>query len=198
MWTWKRVLAGLICVLSIEMMTAAHAASAQTTTCQSRSIQTGMPANITVAEFMQPVVVRLLAHSDTFRRQCARVAASPFVRIHIELMGVRSALVRARARISKTPDGRIAATIEVPICRDAPELIVHEMEHVLEQMDGLNLAALARARKSDVRQGADGAFETERARRAGESAVAELQTTSGDEAAARSPGRRRSWLGLIK
>jgi len=49
-----------------------------------------------------------------------------------------------------------------------------------------------------VRQGADGAFETERARRAGESAVAELQTTSGDETAARSPGRHRSWLALIK
>jgi hypothetical protein len=194
----RRVLAGLICVLSIEMMTAANAASAQTTTCQGRSIQTAMPANISVAEFMQPVVARLLAQSDTFRRQCARVAASPFVRIHIELMSVRSSFVRARARISRTPDGHIAAMIEVPICRDAPELIVHEMEHVLEQMDGLDLAALARARKTDVRQGADGAFETDRARRAGETAVAELRATSEEDTAVRSPGRRRSWLGLIK
>ena len=198
MWTWKRVLAGLIGVLSIEMMTAAHAASAQTTTCQSRSIQIAIPANITVAEFMQPVVLRLLARSDTFRRQCARVAASPFVQIHIELMSVRSSFVRARARITKTPDGRITAAIEVPICRDAPELIVHEMEHVLEQMDGLDLAALSRVRKADVRQGADGAFETGRALRAGERAVAELQATSGEDAVVRSPGRRRSWLGLIK
>ena len=44
---------------------------------------------------------------------------------------------------------------------DLTELIAHEFEHVLEQLDGVDLKALARA--GEARRLADGAFETERA-----------------------------------
>src|SRR5262245_33591523 len=191
--TWARVLTGLIIVAGIECMTRTNV-MAQTAPCTSGVAQDALPSNIVVVPHLQPVVRRLLAQSDTFRRQCTRVAAAPLVRIDIQvLMGVHSSFTRARGRIRRMTDGRIEASIDIPICRDAPELVVHEMEHVLEQMDGLNLPLLAQTRNTTVRQGADGAFETERARRAGEAAAEELRASS--DAGAGHAAPRRSWLG---
>jgi hypothetical protein len=80
---------------------------------------------------------------------------------------------RAGARTAMTRvDGQLrAAIVEVPgpDATQLVELIAHEFEHILEQLDGVDLAAWAG--RSGVRRvgGSDreGPFETERARQVG-------------------------------
>ena len=67
--------------------------------------------------------------------------------------------------------GRLSATVRIKLPTDEPtiaELIGHELEHIIEQLDGVDLSrvALGSARGSGVRV-AGGKFETERAHRVG-------------------------------
>jgi hypothetical protein len=47
------------------------------------------------------------------------------------------------------------------------ELLAHELEHIIEQLDGIDLAAKAAVARSGVRECVDGSFETSRAVRVG-------------------------------
>ena len=62
--------------------------------------------------------------------------------------------------------------------RDLTELIAHEFEHVLEQLDCVDLRALAHT--GDSRQLADGAFETARAIIAGQQVAGEVVNNAPD------------------
>jgi hypothetical protein len=64
-------------------------------------------------------------------------------------------------------DGRIAATVEIKALLDPVKLIAHEIEHVIEQLDGVDLRAKAALPNTGVRLCDDGAYETTRAIRAG-------------------------------
>ena len=52
-------------------------------------------------------------------------------------------------------------------------MLAHEFEHVLEQIEGLNLRTLSRVKGSGVREVENAVFETERAQAAGEAVAAE-------------------------
>jgi hypothetical protein len=77
--------------------------------------------------------------SATFRRQWIRVAAAR-VRIAIAF-GKPSAIgsVHARSEITRKPDVRVRILLPV-IDRAAAEYLAHELEHVLEQLDEVDLA----------------------------------------------------------
>jgi hypothetical protein len=66
------------------------------------------------------------------------------------------------------------AIIEIPVTREFPELLAHEFEHVLEQVDGLKLVELARKRGGGVLERPDGSFETSRAIEAGRAVALEF------------------------
>ena len=105
--------------------------------------------NIRVDEVLEPLVSALLAKSETFRRQWDVISASRFIRVTVVL---RLAMqdpgsARARAEVSRYAHGAIRATIEVPSATDLTELLPHEFEHVIEQLEGLDLRALARRRE---------------------------------------------------
>jgi hypothetical protein len=61
-----------------------------------------------------------------------------------------------------------------PAARAIAEIVGHEFEHILEQMEGLNLRMLSRVRGSGVRESAFEVYETARAQRAGRIVAAEL------------------------
>ena len=135
--------------------------------------------NIQLDDMLRQPVTELLDKSSTFRRQWRQIASAPGVRVVVvartDLRETPSA--RARAQVSRYAYGAVRAMIEIPAAADLAELLPHEFEHVLEQIEGLDLALLARAGDRGVIEVDDGVFETTRARAAGRAAAREV---SGD------------------
>jgi hypothetical protein len=142
---------------------------------QAVDVPYNVPSNIQVGDFLKPSVRTLLDKSQTFRRQCDVIAAARMVRILLVAVPEPrlSTAPRARATLARHAYGLMRAVIEMPLTGDHRELIPHELEHVIEQIEGLDLAALARAGDDRVTEVADGVFETARARAAGRAASRE-------------------------
>jgi len=138
---------------------------------------TSMPVNVQMPLPLQLALDQLLVQSSTLRRQCAAIAAAS-TRAHLVIQVARPdmASCRARASFAWTSAGRLDVRIDVPFTRDFPELIAHELEHVVEQIEGLNLRRLSEQPASGVEGVATGTFETARARDAGRRAALEVQT----------------------
>ena len=120
--------------------------------------------NLTVASSYQPLVDTMLARSQTFRRQCARIAAAPYLSVVIRTDPPVGKRVKALTEIHRVPGGRVEAVVQIGHSADVGELIAHEFEHILEQLDGVDLAVKARLRGSGVRRlGEINAYETTRA-----------------------------------
>jgi hypothetical protein len=135
-----------------------------------RACDAEMPRNIWIDESMVPLVRQLLERSPTFRRQWDEIVASDRVSVAVRLWAKLSWTTRARAEIRHYGNGAIRAVIDVPVTREAPELVAHEFEHVVEQMHGLDLASMAREGRRGVIEAGEGAYETERAIQAGRAA----------------------------
>jgi hypothetical protein len=132
----------------------------------------GLARSLQIATGLHPIVVDMCRRSSTFRRQVVRLARQDGLEVTVSA-GLVARSGRARARTAMTRvDGQVrSATVEVPYgdAVTVVELVAHEFEHILEQLDGVNLAAWA-GRSGVVRVGGsnpDGAFETERALQVG-------------------------------
>lgn len=137
-----------------------------------------IPPNLIVAPALRSVVDAMLRGSPTFRRQCLRIANAPYMAVMLDfLQPLPGDHARARTVVSTTPDRQRLATIGIGPLGDRVELIAHEIEHVIEQLDNVDLRALAAVPASGVHECHDGdeAFETIRAIRAGLAAAAEVR-----------------------
>ena len=67
----------------------------------------------------------------------------------------------------------IRVDVHLPPSSSLTELVAHEFEHVLEQIEGLDLRRLARVKGSGVHEVEGLAFETDRAQAAGRVVAAE-------------------------
>jgi hypothetical protein len=137
--------------------------------------------NVTVTSLFQPVIARMLERSATFRRQCARIARASNVAIVLrgEVRGGRNA--DAWTTIKRQDDGMRQITISVVAGPRTAELIAHEFEHIVEQLDGVDLRQKATMRASGVRTcdcGDMEMFETERAIAAGQQVAREVIESS--------------------
>jgi hypothetical protein len=132
-----------------------------------------LPRNMAIDDELRDTVEETAALSPTLRRQFAVIASTPVVvevRVSpVPLLGLR----RAQTEMSRYDTGFIRARVVVPSGIDFVELLAHELEHVLEQIERVDLAALARAGLAN-RDG-DGSYETVRARDAGRAAAAEVE-----------------------
>jgi hypothetical protein len=161
-------------------------------------VSPGPISNIRVEDVLQPVVSALLAKSETFRRQWDVISASRFIRVtvvsHIGMPDAGS--VRARTEVTHFEYGAIRATIEMPVAIDLTELLPHEFEHVIEQLEGLDLRALARRHEGGVVEVRTGVFETTRARAAGLQVYREVYGETDPAVEAALGGVRRAWRAL--
>jgi hypothetical protein len=133
--------------------------------------------NVTVTSLYQPTIDLMLSKSPTFRRQVARIAAATNLMITIEALPSRAAHPPARTTIVRGLSGRLEATMSVAAVGRTAELIAHEFEHVIEQLDGINLRHLSELRASGVRHcdcAGFNAFETSRAIDAGRRVAREV------------------------
>jgi hypothetical protein len=133
------------------------------------------PPNVVIAATYRETVESMLRWSGTFRRQCSRIARAPDLHVVIEqslLPGQTGD--DARTRIVRRPDGGLEATVEVGFTGDPVLLIAHEFEHILEQLDGVDLRSMATRAATGVREiTISGQFETDRAIAAGRQVATE-------------------------
>ena len=138
----------------------------------------GLPGNLMVPPLYREMVESMRQRSATFRRQCLRIAAASRLTVVLEA-GPPPAHMRALAwtRVARV-DGRLEAVIRLGKDYPAPGLIAHELEHVIEQLDGVDLQRKARLESTGVHEcvcGSASAFETARAVRAGYQVASEMR-----------------------
>ena len=137
-----------------------------------------MPPNLLAPRGYQELLASMVRRSATFRRQCLRIAYTPGLVVQLESLRVSAAPshVRAETHITRK-DGRVLAIVRLFSLDDPVELIAHEIEHIIEQLDGVDLQARAAATDSGVRvrRGDGPVFETTRAARVGLMVAAEVR-----------------------
>lgn len=127
-----------------------------------------IPSNIQLSANYQSIVRTMLRSSGTFRRQCSRIGRHEWVTVTVEPEFLPRPLGGATTLIRRDPHGGLDAAVRLTGQGDVIELIAHEFEHILEQLDEVDLAAMAGRMGTGVRLGPDGGqFETERAIAAG-------------------------------
>src|SRR5262245_26400150 len=109
-----------------------------------------IPANLHVSPDLQPRFEELLTASATFRWQCQRLAgqAELYVRLIIDPQ-LADGPIRARSVISRLRSGAVVALVSIGTSPDPAEWLAHEIEHVIEQLEGVKLHVLA-ARNQNV------------------------------------------------
>ena len=148
-----------------------------------------MPVNLVLIPTLRPVVERMWHQSPTFKAQCARLRQTPSLLVGIRF-GTTSQLGAGRGRTDfrRSPRDTMRADIYIDLelrsVHQLVELIAHELEHVIEQLDEVELTP---ADGHGVYLTAGGAFETARALHIGQTVAREVN----DAAYSGSPLRRR-------
>lgn len=140
------------------------------------SISKQMPANISAPKMIETVIKEMLIVSPTFRKQCQKIARLPRLRIRIVLISnLAGKFYRALSYVKKHDDGLVSVKIKIFFPDNPVEIIGHEFEHIVEQIEDINLHALASSKSIDVQRHRDGTFETDRAMAAGRRVLKEYQ-----------------------
>jgi Tol biopolymer transport system component len=137
-----------------------------------------LPSNLEVASVFRPFLDKMWQASPTFRGQWRRLSAGTGARLSVlvEDLPRPSASFKARTLLRYQDGLLVSAQVYLKPSLDAPEFIAHELEHILEQLDGVDLQA--QAGNGVVWKAGDGAFETRRAIEAGRRVAREITTGS--------------------
>ena len=88
---------------------------------------------------LQPIVKWMLEHSPRFRQQCRTLSAAPRLRATVTISyGQPTGTSRARTAFRQTETGGLDAQIEIRSAANMSELLGHEFEHLIEQLDGVD------------------------------------------------------------
>jgi hypothetical protein len=131
-----------------------------------------LAGRLRIAPELKALVADMCRRAPTFRRQVVRLAREPGLDVTVSrgrfALGGRMLARTAMTRL----DGQLrTASVEVPggDPMTVVELLAHELEHIVEQLDGVELASWA-GRSGVTRVGGfdrEAPFETERARQIG-------------------------------
>ena len=135
-----------------------------------------LPCRLLAHAHLRPLLDDLWTRSATFRLQCRRLAAARAV---VLLQGTQPEHTHwdAESRIGRLASGQVMARVRVRVGRESVEVIGHELEHVLERIDGVHLA-LDAARRGSGTTVAGGAYETRRATEAGRRVAKEVRRST--------------------
>jgi len=128
-----------------------------------------LPPRFHVAESVERRFLDLLNFSPTFRAQCRRIVDAE-VRVVIEV-GTPwdfEPQIRGKSLVVRDDAGAVRF-VRMKLRRDADlsVLLPHEMEHVLEQLEGVDLASLSKQINGGAWRVGPHAYETRRAELAG-------------------------------
>ena len=151
----RRVCSFAASLLSATVLLGAPANFYAATACES-----SLPFNIDTG-ILEPIAIALLRQSPTFRQQCQRIAAAASaVRVQVRVVRRLYPGGRAETVMRRYDAGALHAEVSLEFGGDYGELLAHEFEHVLEQMEHVNLRQLPPVQAWVT---PDGAFETQRA-----------------------------------
>jgi hypothetical protein len=167
------------CLFIVLVLLCGSASLSASTICES-----SLPLNIDAGD-LQPLAIALLHQSPTFQQQCLRIAAAVVLRVRVRVTPVISG-GRAQTTIQRHETGALRAEVIVLFGGDYVELLAHEFEHILEQLDRVSLTEQVLAKRAWIT--ASGAFETERALAVGARARQECDGLSAAE-----PIEARHW-----
>jgi hypothetical protein len=126
-----------------------------------------LPTNVELPCDLERLLAKIYRGSATFREQCVRIAGADTLDVVVRLDTAiphscqAFTLFRRKGRV-------LSAEVHLPPAGiKLAELVGHEFEHIIEQLDGLNLRVLARIRDSGVHESSFDVFETARAQHAG-------------------------------
>jgi hypothetical protein len=145
------------------------------------NVPTGFPRNIVIQAPLRAAVARLWEGSPTFRAQCQKIGEHPRYRVAVV---VEPALAfdrgcRAQCVMRVYTSGYVSARVMVPLGRQVDELIPHELEHIVEHIEGVNVKRDLRKHGSGTYDAGRGNIETLRAMQAGRRARQELEASRG-------------------
>lgn len=128
---------------------------------------------------LRSYVTRMLTRSPTFRAQYDRIVGRPGVIVSARLDAtIANRSFNARSIIRRYDSGLIVVEMSLAPGSRVEEYIAHEFEHIVEQLEGVDLAALARRGARDVWFSGGAQIETSRATRAGKIVMDELRSRS--------------------
>ena len=145
------------------------AASAERKQCR----RSTLPSNVELMADLGEILQRMYDRSPTFRSQCERIAKASNLRVRIRI-NTRIPKVCRALTVVQRQGYEIRADVHLPPASNYPELVGHEFEHLLEQVEGLDLRRLARVRGAGVHEVERGMFETNRAQEVGRVVAAEM------------------------
>ena len=174
------------CLLAVVILVGEPADLSAATVCES-----SLPFNID-AGTLEPVALALLQRSPTFQQQCRRIAATTVLRVRVWVTPRLVVGARGETIIRRYESGALRADVMLFFGGDYEELLAHEFEHVLEQVERVRLSDQAADNRAWLT--ASGAFETARALAVGLRARQEsdLSAAAGIEAERPAPSRPRN------
>jgi hypothetical protein len=134
-----------------------------------------LPQNLDVGQTLLPVLRAMWERSRTFRSQCARIERTRSLKLVLRWGQAAQRRTSGGHAEIVTLNGRTRADIVVGRELDSSQLvevIAHEFEHVVEQLDGVRLTGRA---QHGVTRDRDGNFETARATRIGQTVAHEMR-----------------------
>ena len=151
----------------VRIILGACAVAAWTDLALARQPEAGLPANLHVDPQFQPVVEGMRQRSPAFRRQMTRIGAAQTFRVRVlpEDQPRPAATSDARTAFIFDAGALVSAQVYLRMTPQVPRFIAHEMEHIIEQLDGIDLRA--QAGNGVVWKSNDSSFETRRAIEAG-------------------------------
>ncbi len=169
--------------VAMEATASAAAASASASEALAISGQqmTDLPPNLRVPRDLRPLLQQALRRSPTFQRQMNTLLKTQRVRMSVVYGGLRGLrLFQAQSTVTHHEWGALVVNTQLYAPADMVELFAHEMEHVCEQIEGVDLPSLAGRHDSGVYD-VGGHFETLRAITAGRKVSREAQGLPADE-----------------
>ena len=174
----------LTCLIAVAivMVSSARHADAQGTEASEGVQPCAIPLpTLHIETALEPVVREMCRRSPTFRRQLIRLADAPGLAVTVATRRVRpSSHAEATTRFAREHGLVRRAVVEIRRADTAGlvELIAHELEHVLEQLDDVNLPHLAQGPGVNANYHRGRSFETARARQIGLDVAAEFNAGS--------------------
>jgi len=134
-----------------------------------------LPKSIDVQHDLRDHIAMMQQRSATFRQQCERLDVD---RVHVQLRTDGFLLdrpYRGRSVIQRTSTARIIAWVTITPFGDPTEWIAHELEHVIEQLEGVSVPHLALTGTQLAWKTTENMFETQRAQRMGRIVLREVK-----------------------
>jgi hypothetical protein len=143
-----------------------------------------MPVGVRVDSAFVPRLQEMLERSPTFRAQCRRLAETPWahVAVRLDLGADRMPVVKAWSVIQRPQRQLIVAIVNIQPNVDPAIWLSHELEHIIEQIDQVDVRGLA-SRFDHAWYLTRGMFETSRAVQVGQAVLSEVRAYHEDQLA---------------